>query len=146
MYIHVSCMFPTPVLRLVLSIIGLTMVPPTLIGSPRTIAEFRGDWARDLQKLRRNLITGVTPGELWDPVREVGRTPFYLAHQGGPDLEMMTSLSGVYDAAAPSLRYMAPHCRRGTEGEVEVEKKKNFAKRPVRIGQEMEDYERNTIL
>lgn len=138
-------MFPLPVSRLVLSIIGLTMVPPTLIGSLRTIAEFRGDWTRDLQKLRRNLITGVTHGELWDPVREVGRTPFYLAHQGGPDLEMMSSLAGVYDAAAPSLRYMAPHCRGGTGEEGEAAKKTNLAKRPIRIGQE-EDSEQNSIV
>lgn len=126
-----------PVPRLVLSIIGITMVPPTLIGSRRTIAEFRGDWIRDLQKLRRNLITGVTPGELWDPVVEVGRTPFHLAHQGGPDLEMMSCLAGIYDAAAPSLRYTAPHCRRGMvveEGEAATNN--NVLERPVRIGQE----------
>lgn len=112
------------------------MVPPTLIGSQRMIAKFREDWVRDLQKLRSNLITGVTTGELWDPVLEVGRTPFHLAHQGGPDLEMMSCLAGVYDAAAPSLRYVAPHCRGGMEEEGEAAKKTKFAEKPVRVGQD----------
>lgn len=119
-----------------MSIIGLTMVPPTLIGSLRKIAEFRRDWVRDLNKLRGNLITGETPGELRDPVLEVGRTPFHLAHQGGPDLEMMSCLAGVYDAAAPSLRYVAPHCRGDVGEEGKPEKETKLAERPVRIGQE----------
>lgn len=119
-----------------MSILGLTMVPPTLIGSRGTIAEFRSGWLRDLQTLRRNLVTGITRGELWDPAVEVGRTPFNLAHQGGPDLEMMTSLAGVYDAAAPSLRYVAPHCRRdmGDDKTNAATTNQGHAERPVRIG------------
>lgn len=117
-----------------MSILGLTMVPPTLIGSRRTIAEFRSGWVRDLQTLRRNLATGVTPGELWDPAGEVGRTPFNLAHQGGPDLDMMTSLAGVYDAAAPSLRYVAPHCRRDMSDDKAATTNQGHSERPVRIG------------
>ncbi|CBJ29260.1 putative methyltransferase [Ectocarpus siliculosus] len=120
--------------RLVMSILGLTMVPPTLIGSRRTIAEFRSGWVRDLQTLRRNLATGATPGELWDPAGEVGRTPFNLAHQGGPDLDMMTSLAGVYDAAAPSLRYVAPHCRRDMGDDKAATTNQGHSERPVRIG------------
>ena len=120
--------------RLVVSILGLTMVPPTLIGSRRTIAEFRSSWVRDLQTLRRNLVTGRTPGEIWDPASEVGRTPFNLAHQGGPDLEMMASLAGVYDAAAPSLRYVAPHCRRDMGDEKTATTTQGHAERPVRVG------------
>ncbi|CAM9670942.1 unnamed protein product [Ectocarpus sp. 6 AP-2014] len=120
--------------RLVMSILGLTMVPPTLIGSRRTIAEFRSGWVHDLQTLRRNLATGATPGELWDPAGEVGRTPFNLAHQGGPDLDMMTSLAGVYDAAAPSLRYVAPHCRRDMGDDKAATTNQGHSERPVRIG------------
>lgn len=112
------------------------MVPPTLIGgSPRLIAEFRAAWARDLRELRRNLITGAMTGELTELVREVGRTPFHLAHQGGPDLEMMTSLAGVYDVAAPSLRYVAPHCGGGMEEEGQEAAKRSMAERPIRLGQ-----------
>lgn len=47
---------------------------------------------------------------LRDPRAEIGSTPFHLAHQGGPDLQLMGSLAGVYNAAAPSLRVTAPHC------------------------------------
>lgn len=112
------------------------MVPPTLIGGPlRAIAEFRAAWAGDLRELRKNLITGETSGELKDPVREVGRTPFHLAHQGGPDLEMMTALAGVYDVAAPSLRYVAPHCAGGTKEEGREAAKRRVVERPIRLGQ-----------
>lgn len=114
------------------------MVPPTLIGSRGAVAEFRAGWVRDLQTLRRNILTGVTPGELWDPASEVGRTPFNLAHQGGPDLELMSALAGVYDASAPSLRFLAPHCghREDVNDELEAEAtKQRLAERPIRIGQ-----------
>lgn len=119
-----------------MSILGLTMVPPTLIGgSARAIAEFRTAWARDLRELRRNLVTGAAGGELADPVLEVGRTPFHLAHQGGPDLEMMTALAGVYDVAAPSLRYVAPYCAGGTGETGREAAKRSAAERPIRLGQ-----------
>ncbi|CAM9880704.1 unnamed protein product, partial [Hapterophycus canaliculatus] len=122
--------------RLVMSILGLTMVPPMLIGSLGTVAEFRAGWVRDLQTLRRNILTGVTPGELWDPASEVGRTPFNLAHQGGPDLELMSSLAGVYDASAPSLRFFAPHCRHEEADDIsEAARKQDLAEKSIRIGE-----------
>lgn len=52
------CRFLRP--RLAMSIIGLTMVPPTLIGSLRLTAQFRADWMRDLNVLRHNLVAGST--------------------------------------------------------------------------------------
>lgn len=129
------------------------MVPPTLIGgSLREITEFRAAWARDLRELRSNIITGATTGELTDPVREVGRTPFHLAHQGGPDLEMMASLAGVYDVAAPSLRYVAPHCSGGGSGSSSTEEeeregeKRNIAERPIRLGKARRDIVRSTCV
>ena len=116
------------------------MVPPTLIGSSAAIAKFRAGWARDLRNLRKNIITGVTRGEVRDPVREVGRTPFSLAHQGGPDLEMMASLASLYDAAAPSLRYVAPHCRLGGMGnEGEPVARRDIAEGPIRLGRSDKD-------
>ncbi|CAM9390627.1 unnamed protein product, partial [Scytosiphon promiscuus] len=122
--------------RLVMSILGLTMVPPTLIGSLKTVREFRAGWVRDLRTLRRNILTGITPGKLWDPASEVGRTPFNLAHQGGPELQLMTSLAGVYDASAPSLRFSAPHCdREGAKGGSDLEARtQGSAERSIRIG------------
>ncbi|CAN0554262.1 unnamed protein product, partial [Ectocarpus sp. 12 AP-2014] len=69
-----------------------------------------------------------------DPAGEVGRTPFNLAHQGGPDLDMMTSLAGVYDAAAPSLRYVAPHCRRDMGDDKAAKTTQGHSEKPVRIG------------
>lgn len=112
------------------------MVPPTLLGGPRrAIAEFRAAWARDLRKLRRTIDTGAMAGELVDQVREVGRTPFHLAHQGGPDLEMMACLAEVYDVAAPSLRYVASHCAGGTKEKGQEAAKRSAAERPIRLGQ-----------
>ena len=68
-----------------------------------------------------------------DPYGQVGTTPFHLAHQGGPDLDLMTSLAGVYDAAAPSLRYTSPHCRNGG-GTEEGLRGEELLRRPIRIG------------
>ncbi|CAM9775636.1 unnamed protein product, partial [Laminaria digitata] len=120
--------------RLAASITGLTMVPPAVIRSQRTMDEFRESWARDLRILRKNLIAGVMKGKLVDPYGQVGTTPFHLAHQGGPDLDLMSSLAGVYDAAAPSLRYTSPHCRREGEGVEEGSRGEGPLGRPIRIG------------
>lgn len=38
---------------------GLTMVPPMLIGSLDTVFKFRAGWIRDLRDMRRNLRAGV---------------------------------------------------------------------------------------
>ena len=45
--------------RLALSILGLTMVPPTIIGSLRTLRQFRVDWMRGLVGLRRDILSGA---------------------------------------------------------------------------------------
>ena len=45
--------------RLAMSILGLTMVPPTIIGSPRTLRQFRVGWMRDLVVLRRDILSGA---------------------------------------------------------------------------------------
>lgn len=81
------------------------------------------------------LLMACDQGNLWDPNAQVGSTPFYLAHQGGPDLELMASLAGVYDVAAPSLRYMAPHCHRGTKDSDESTQGKAL-RGAIRIGEE----------
>ena len=72
-------------------------------------------------------------GKIRDPYGQIGRTPFLMAHQGGPDMELMTALGGVYDAAAPSLRFTAPHCRH--EVRQDDGKQAQQAWRPTRIGQ-----------
>lgn len=70
---------------------------------------------------------------LWDPRAQIGSTPFHLAHQGGPDLQLMVSLASVYNAAAPSLRFTAPHCdkEKTRVGEAAF----HLEQRPHRIGE-----------
>lgn len=76
-------------------------------------------------------------GFLHDPHSQVGRTPFYLVHQGESDIELMRALVSVYDAAAPSLRFVAPHCDGGVSGNerVFVSDGGEAGRRPARIGQ-----------
>ena len=69
-----------------------------------------------------------------DPHGQVGTTPFHLAHQGGPDLDLMSSIAGVYDAAAPSLRYTSPHCHHKGEGVAESSREEELLGTPIRIG------------
>lgn len=79
------------------------------------------------------MLTLRGQGQLWDPNAQMGSTPFHLAHQGGPDLRLMSALAGVYDAAAPSLRFIAPHC---DEHQSRVGTAKSYlGRRPDRIGQ-----------
>lgn len=59
-----------------------------------------------------------------------------MVHQGGPDLELMSALAGVYDAAAPSLRVTAPHC--SPDGDADGRGASKVEERPIRIGQERE--------
>jgi protein O-GlcNAc transferase len=46
-----------------------------------------------------------------DPVRQVGITPFYLAYHGMNDRELMAKIATLFLKAAPSLNYVAPHCK-----------------------------------
>ena len=48
-------------------------------------------------------------------------------------MELMTALAGVYDAAAPSLRFTAPNCRHGVR--YDGGKQAQQAWRPTQIGQ-----------
>ena len=73
-------------------------------------------------------------GQLVNPYGQVEATPFHLAHQGGPDLDLMSSLAGVYDAVAPSLRYTSPHCHRRGEDGAEGSRGEERLGTPMRIG------------
>lgn len=58
-----------------MTILGLTMVPPILLGSLQTVARFRKDWTKGLSVLRQNLLSGAT--------RVRPSTPFIMAAVGG---------------------------------------------------------------
>jgi predicted O-linked N-acetylglucosamine transferase (SPINDLY family) len=52
---------------------------------------------------------------LQDPLREVGSTNFHLAYQGHNDRDLQAAIAALYLQAAPSLKYVAPHCRPGAK-------------------------------
>ena len=64
--------------------------------------------------LRALQTMAEVPPPLTDPLREIGRTPFYLAYQPDSDRLLLQTLAQVYQRACPALDYTAPHCRRVT--------------------------------
>ncbi|NQV54344.1 MAG: tetratricopeptide repeat protein [Rhodospirillales bacterium] len=60
-------------------------------------------------KLKLTEILEDAP-KLTDPLAEVGATNFQLAYHGQNDRDLQSLLAQVYEAAAPSLLYRAPHC------------------------------------
>jgi predicted O-linked N-acetylglucosamine transferase (SPINDLY family) len=48
-----------------------------------------------------------------DPLKEIGRTSFYLAYHGRNDREIQENLARLFAEASPSLLFTAPHCREG---------------------------------
>lgn len=82
------------------------MLPP-VAASAADLTGRRSAMLRDLRRLTERLP------RLHDPLREVGRTPFYLAYQGDSDREILEALAALYRAACPDLSYVAAGCRSG---------------------------------
>lgn len=74
--------------------------------------------ATDLERRRAVMLADLRrmaerPPRLHDPLREVGRTPFYLAYQPDSDREILEALATFYRRACPELSYVAPGCGPG---------------------------------
>eukprot|EP00937_MAST-01D_sp_MAST-1D-sp2_P000920 g920.t1 len=65
---------------------------------------------------RSGSVAPMPAPRLRDPLYEVGVTTFYLAHYGHPraELGVARALSAALDVLAPSLRFVAEHCRPGS--------------------------------
>lgn len=78
------------------------MLPPVAM-SAEEWASRRATMAEELDRLLAH------PPRLVDPLREIGRTPFYLAYQPDSDRDLLVALATLYRRACPSLSYVAPH-------------------------------------
>lgn len=54
----------------------------------------------------------ASPVPLQDPLRQLGRHPFYLPYLGLDERPLLEQLGRLLDRAAPSLTWQAPHCQR----------------------------------
>lgn len=78
------------------------LILPPVAASVADLARRRALMLADLKRLIER------PPRLQDPLREVGRTPFYLAYQPDSDREILEALASVYRKACPDLSYVAP--------------------------------------
>lgn len=78
------------------------MLPPVAM-SAEEIVRRRAVMNEELDRLL------ARPPQLTDPLREIGRTPFYLAYQPDSDRELLVKLATLYRRACPALSYVAPH-------------------------------------
>lgn len=80
------------------------LIQAPIAASAEQIRVRRGEMLADLKRIAMN------PPALQDPLREVGRTPFYLPYQPDGDRELLETLADVYRKACPGLSYVAPQC------------------------------------
>jgi len=87
------------------------MVPPVARSAAELDAR-RDEMRRDLQRV------ALRPPRLGNPLREVGRTPFYLAYQAASNRDLLEQLATIYRSACPELSFVAAGVtRRQAKGE-----------------------------
>ena len=63
------------------------------------------------KRLQENLALLIDSNmTIQDPVREIGKTNFFLAYQGRDDRDLQKAFAELYIKACPALSYIAPHC------------------------------------
>jgi protein O-GlcNAc transferase len=97
------------------------LIQAPIAASAEQIRLRRAEMLADLRRIAAN------PPVLQDPLREVGRTPFYLPYQPDDDRELLEVLADVYRQACPSLSYVAPHCATPSTGERRTRRRIGFA-------------------
>ncbi len=80
------------------------LIQAPIASSAEQIRMRRDEMLADLKRIAAN------PPLLKDPLREVGRTPFYQAYQPDDDRELLEALADLYRKACPDLSYVAPQC------------------------------------
>jgi predicted O-linked N-acetylglucosamine transferase (SPINDLY family) len=85
--------------------VKLATALPVVPDSTEAIRAARERLAEGLDHLSRDGI------RLSDPLREVGRTAFYLSYHGLDDRPLQERIARFYLGACPELGWTAPHCR-----------------------------------
>jgi protein O-GlcNAc transferase len=80
------------------------LILPAIADSVDQIRARRSEVLADLKRIERR------PPRLSNPLREIGRTPFYLPYQPDADREFLETLASIYRKACPELLFVAPHC------------------------------------
>lgn len=83
------------------------LILPAIAISGDQIRARRREVLADLQRIERR------PPRLSNPLREIGRTLFYLPYQPESDREFLEILAAIYRKACPELMFVAPHCVQG---------------------------------
>jgi predicted O-linked N-acetylglucosamine transferase (SPINDLY family) len=85
--------------------IRIATILPVIIGPDENVVEMRKAFDQNLTSLLQEDLS------LQDPVKEAGRTNFYLAYHGKYDRELQGKVAQLYERSCPSLLYSAPHCQ-----------------------------------
>jgi len=85
-----------------------TAIPPIMESSGQ-IREFRQQLLSNLQQL----IDGKPA--VSDPLREIGKTSFFLAYHGENDRVLQAKFAELYISCCPDLQWTAPHCNGRSE-------------------------------
>ncbi len=80
------------------------MLLPPIMGTRREMLKSRAKFEQNMDQLF------AAPIQIQDPLKEAGRTNFYLAYHGLNDRDLQVKVAKLYEKACPSLLYEAPHC------------------------------------
>lgn len=81
------------------------MMIPAIPESETAARETRRTFREELARLSKSDLS------IFDPLSEVGTTPFNLAYLGENDRSDLETLAALYRKASPALTYVADHCR-----------------------------------
>jgi predicted O-linked N-acetylglucosamine transferase (SPINDLY family) len=89
------------------------LIFPAIANAGDQLRARRSEVLKELRRIERK------PPRLLNPLREIGRTPFYLPYQPESDRELLETLASIYRQACPELMFVAPHCvQRAESGRV----------------------------
>ena len=77
---------------------------PVIVQSCQQIEETRNQLRGNLEKLIDSKLS------ISDPIREIGKTNFFLAYHGADDRELQSLFATLYSKTCPDLNWTAPHC------------------------------------
>ncbi|WP_347985819.1 tetratricopeptide repeat protein [Methylomonas sp. AM2-LC] len=109
--------YPTDALK-----IKAALQIPIIAPSVQALVDWRNEFSSKIDEL---IKTGV---RIKDPLKELGKTNFYLAFQGFDNLELNNKVAQLMVSACPSLVWTAPHCLtiRQTQSRIRVGFISNF--------------------